>query len=75
MKMNDADANVDALIKKVSEHGYKTTWTRIQSVGWTDTLSPYLISSCHEESLLNDRKRAERQQASHKKLKQSTGKS
>jgi len=31
--MNDADANVDALIKKVSEHGYKTTWTRIQSVG------------------------------------------
>jgi len=35
----------------------------------------HLISSCHEESLLNDRKRAERQQASHKKLKQSTGKS
>ena len=33
------------------------------------------ISSCHDESLLNDRKRAERQQASHKKLKQSTGKS
>lgn len=34
---------------------------------WGDELWEHLISSCHEESLLNDRKRAERQEVSHKK--------
>lgn len=42
---------------------------------WGDELWTHLISSCFEESQRKDQKRAERQQASHKKLKQSTGKS
>ena len=42
---------------------------------WGDELWTHLISSCCEESQRKDQKRAERQQASHKKFMRSTGKS